>query len=131
VTIGLDTSVVVRLLIGVPTEQADAARRALDAQPRSSVAVSDLVVGESYFALRHHYQVPHARAVAALSALLADSRIRATGVAAQVLAQLPAREPNQGLMDHLIHANYRNDEFDTLTFDKSAARLPGARLLTP
>lgn len=53
-TIGLDTSVVVRLLIGEPVEQAAAARRLLDEQPRGSCAISDMVVGEAYFALRHH-----------------------------------------------------------------------------
>ena len=79
--VGLDTSVVVRLLTGMPVEQANSARAALEAQPYGSVAVSDLVVGETYFALRHHYGVPHGRTIAALRAFLFDSRIRATGVA--------------------------------------------------
>lgn len=129
-TQGLDTSVVVRLLVGVPAEQAESARRAIERQPRGSVAISDLVVGESYFALRHHYDVPHARAVAALAALLADTRIRSTGVAAQVLAQAPHRESGPGLMDRLIHAEYQDDDIAMLTFDRAAARLPGTQLLT-
>ncbi|MEO7458267.1 MAG: PIN domain-containing protein [Gemmatimonadaceae bacterium] len=126
-TVGLDTSVVVRLLVGAPPEQAEAARRMLDDQPRSSCAVSDIVVGEAYFALRHHYAVPHARAVHALSALLADSRVRTTGVARQVLAQIPDRESGAGLMDRLIHGDYQRDDIDMLTFDRAAARLTGAR----
>ena len=100
------------------------------AQPRGSVAISDLVVGESYFALRHHYDVPHARAVAALAALLADTSIRSTGVAAQVLAQSPHRESGSGHMDRLLHAAYQDDDIAVLTFDRAAARLPGAQLLT-
>lgn len=128
-TPGLDTSVVVRLLVGVPVDQAEAARRALEGQSRGSVAVSDLVIAESYFALRHHYDVPHGRAVAALSALLSDARIRSTGVAAQVLTQVAGKESNPGLIDRLIHAGYGVDDIGMLTFDRAAARLPDAKLI--
>lgn len=103
--------------------------RVQNGQPRGSVAVSDMVVAESYFALRHHYNVPHGRAVAALSALLSDARIRPTGVAAKVLAQVVGKESSPGLMDRLIHAGYQADDITTLTFDRSAARLPGAQLV--
>ena len=63
---GLDTSVTLRLLTGVPTEQATAAREFVAASP-SPVVISDLVIAETYFALRHHYEVPHADAVASKS----------------------------------------------------------------
>lgn len=127
--LGLDTSVVVRLLIGVPTAHAEAARRALEGRPLGSVAISDLVVSEAYFALRHHYSVPHERAVAALSALLTDTRMRSTGVAVRVLAQARGKATNPGLMDRLIHAGYEADDITMLTLDRAAARLPGARLV--
>lgn len=128
-TLGLDTSVVVRLLIGQPAEQAEAARRMIDDHPRGACAISDIVVGEAYFALRHHYAVPHTRAVSALSALLGDPRFRATGVAKQVLARMPGRESGAGLMDRLIHGGYEQDGIGMVTFDRTAARLPGARRL--
>ncbi len=101
----------------------------LDDQPRGSCVISDMVVGEAYFALRHHYVVPHARAVAALSALVADSRIRTTGVAKQVLAHMPDRESGAGLMDRLIHGDYARDNVEMVTFDRAAARLSEARRL--
>ncbi len=126
---GLDTSVVVRLLIGEPVEQAQLARRTLEAQPRGSCAISDIVVGEAYFALRHHYSVPHGRIVSALSALLADSQVRATGVARRVLATMGGKESGAGLMDRLIHGGYEQDGLAMLTFDRVAARLPGAHRL--
>ncbi|CAN5771691.1 hypothetical protein BH11GEM1_BH11GEM1_33810 [soil metagenome] len=128
-TLGLDTSVVVRLLIGQPAAEAEAARRLVDDQPRGTCAISDIVVGEAYFALRHHYVVPHARAVGALSALLGDPRLRATGVARHVLARMPDRESGAGLMDRLIHGGYEQDDIAMVTFDRVAARLPGARRL--
>ncbi len=123
---GLDTSVVLRLLVGAPAAQAEAARRLLEttAEP---VLVSDLVVGEAYFALRHHYAVPHAAAVTALGALLGDARVRAPGAAPTVLQQARAETP--GLMDRLIHEHYRSDGATLATFDRDAARLKGARLV--
>lgn len=71
-----------------------------------------MVIGEAYFALRHHYEVPHRKAVAALRALVADPRVQSTG-----------------LMHRLIHRGYESDGIVVLTFDRDAARLPGARLL--
>jgi predicted nucleic acid-binding protein len=127
VTVGLDTSVVVRLLVGEPVAQAEAAHRFLTSG--DSAAVSDLVVGETYFALRHHYRVPHGKALGALEGLLGDPRVRPTGVARAVLAAMPGAEAAPGLMDRLIHGDYRRDGADVVTFDQHGARLAGARLL--
>jgi len=129
---GLDTSVVVRLLIGEPAQQAEAARRMLDERAAAKApptAISDLVVGESYFALRHHYGVPHARAVAALRALLNDPRVFPTGVARQVFALHQREIAAPGVLDRLIHGDYDRAGAVLLTFDRRAARLPGARLI--
>jgi predicted nucleic-acid-binding protein len=128
-TLGLDTSVVVRLLVGEPAEQALAAQRAIESEPRGSVAVSDLVIGEAYFALRHHYAVPHRKAIAALTALISDPRIRCTGIAERVLATMPEKDAGAGLIDRLIHGGYESEGMVLLTFDRGAARLPGGQLL--
>lgn len=127
--IGLDTSVVVRLLIGAPAPQAEAARRLL-VESKAAVVISDLVVSESYFALRHHYSVPHAEAVAALRALLGDARVTSTGVASRVLTEIADTDPRPGLMDRLIHGDYLAAGATFATFDADAARLEGASLLT-
>lgn len=124
---GLDTSVVVRLLVGEPAAQAESARRWLDTAGPG--AVSDLVVGEAYFALRHHYRVPHADALRALRALLGDARIETTGVAREVLAAALEADSPPGFMDRLIHGDYRRDGVPVMTFDRAAARLPGATLV--
>lgn len=128
-TVGIDTSVAVRLLIGEPVAQAEAARQLLDAHQQVAVTISDLVVGETYFVLRHHYAVPHGEAVATLRAFLADRRVLATGAALALLLALPDREAAPGFMDRLIHADYARDGSSLVTFDRSAAKLSGARLL--
>ena len=128
-TQGLDTSVVVRLLVGEPVGQVRTAQVAIESAPRGSIAVSDMVIGEAYFALRHHYDVPHRKAIAALAEMLSDPRIRSTGVARRVLANMPDKDAGDGLMDRLIHGGYEVEEMVLLTFDRGAARLPGAHLL--
>lgn len=130
-TIGLDTSVVLRLLTGTPPDQAEVAR-ALVAGQDAPVAVSDLVIGEAYFALRHHYAVPHLTAVRALREFLDDARVTGTGVAESVLREAVARTASRadpGLVDRLIHACYARDGFALVTFDRALSRLPGVRLL--
>jgi predicted nucleic acid-binding protein len=130
VSLGLDTSVTLRLLLGEPAAQAEAARRLLvERGARTPLLLSDLVVGESYFALRHHYHVPHVRAVAALRALLSDPHVYPNGVARRVLETVPEAERGAGFMDRLIHGDYGENDAALVTFDRHAARLEGALLL--
>lgn len=127
-SVSLDTSVVLRLLTGEPAEQAEAATRFM-AELESPALVSDLVISELYFTLRHHYSVPHTAAVKALLSFVRDSRVRNTGVAAQVLAHMGSAS-RPGLIDRLIHADYDRDGFETITFDRDFSRLPNTRLLS-
>jgi len=127
-SIGLDTSVALRLLTGTPADQAERAR-ALVARASEPVVISDLVVSEVYFALRHHYRVSHGDTVRALRALLDDARVRSTGVARAVLAADSASRASvkTGPMDKLILADYARDAIELVTFDRDLARVPGAR----
>ncbi|GMV10674.1 MAG: hypothetical protein AMXMBFR55_24080 [Gemmatimonadota bacterium] len=130
-SVGLDTSVALRLLTGAPAEQAEIARDLVVASP-SPVVVSDLVVGETYFALRHHYGVPHAEAVRALLELLSDARVRCSGVARAVLADTATRSTARsqpGFIDRLIHADYLRDAIDVVTFDRGLGRLERVRVV--
>ena len=130
-TLGLDTSIALRLLTGVPEAQA-ARARALVASATGAVAISDLVVGETYFALRHHYSVPHAEAVRALRALLDDPKVRGTGTARSVLADpatLSTAKTNVGVLDRLIRADYDREGLTLATFDRALARLAGVQLV--
>lgn len=129
-TLFLDTSVVLRLLTGQPAEQADSARRIL-ADATAPVLVSDLVIAESYHALRHHYQVPHIKAVQALALLVNANAVQASGHAAAVLAASARSATSPGLVDRLILAKCVAQAGELLTFDHDLARQPDARLLGP
>lgn len=127
--IGLDTSVVVRLLVGEPEAQAAAARRLMNEAGPGTLVISDVVIAESYFALRHHYGAPHGKTVEALRGLLEDRRAYSTGAGRRLLQTLTGRETAPGFIDRLIHAGYENEGMGTVTFDRDASRLGGATLL--
>jgi predicted nucleic acid-binding protein len=132
VTAGLDTSVVVRLLVGEPRAQAAAARNFLEQRASAGEGpsrVSDLVVSEVFFALIHHYAVPAAEAVRAMNALFEDERVAPSPLARAVLALPGVATGKPGLVDRLIHGQYAAEGAALATFDKAAGRLPGAQLL--
>ena len=129
--IGLDTSVVLRLLTGEPEPLATAAVRRVESSLRGgdTVLVSDLVVSEAYFALQHHYGLSKAQAVGVLGEFLRPGGIEAAGSAHAVLGIPNLAVARPGLVDRLIHAEYLRVADEMLTFEKSAARLPRARVL--
>src|SRR5262249_46484033 len=128
VAIGLDTSVVLRLLLGEPRRQMEAARRRIEKALRSGepVVVSDLVLAEVFHALRHHYGVPEAQALIQLRALIESRLVQLDPVDA-----LPALDPRAGtgVVDRLIVARHRALGAITATFDRRQAGLEGGVLL--
>ena len=58
-SLGLDTSVLLRLLTGEPAREASLARARLERAyaARERVVVTDLVLAEAYFALHYHYGI--------------------------------------------------------------------------
>ena len=132
--VGLDTSVLLRLLLGVPAEQA-AAGLAFVKEARlagKSVVASDLVVTEAYFALHHHYGVPKREAVAQLLVLLRTGLI-APSDGPQVLASLEAASASSakpGFVDRLIRAQYDRLAAGMVTFEHAGGRLPGTTVLS-
>ncbi len=129
--VGLDTSVLLRLLTGEPAPLAALALRRVEASllAGDTVLVSDLVVNEAYFALQHHFGLSKVQAIGALCDFLRQSGVVAAGAAHGVLTtpNLAAAQP--GLVDRLIHAEYMGMADEMLTFEKSAARMHGARVL--
>ncbi len=128
--IGLDTSVVLRLLIGEPRAQAEVARRRIERAlvAGEKVVVTDLVVAEAFHALRHHYDVPQATALGRLQAFFNTGIVQVDPVgAAEVLGQ--GAGGRAGVVDRLIVARHRALGATTATFDRRQARLEGGILL--
>jgi predicted nucleic acid-binding protein len=130
VAIGLDTSVVLRLLIGQPRSQTEVTRRRIERAliAGEKVVVTDLVVAETFHALRHHYRVPEAVAVGRLREFLGSDVIHVdpsgTG---EALGQ--GGRGQGGVVDRLIVARHRALGATTATFDRRQSRLEGGVLL--
>ncbi len=128
--VGLDTSVVLRLLTGEPKSQASAALELVQTthDQGMDVCVSDLVVTEVLFALQHHYDVPLTEAVETLAGFLRSPMITPIGHALSILEEYAGGKP--GIMDRMIRMDYLDHAHQILTFDRSFARQPQVRLVT-
>jgi predicted nucleic acid-binding protein len=134
VIVGIDTSVVVRVLTGEPRELALVALDyLLDCEKAGDrVLVSDWVVAETYYALQHHYGASKREALNALGAFLASPGIEGMGEAAAVLATPNLETAKPGFIDRVIHRNYLHSGAEEVaTLERAAARLPQVRVLAP
>ena len=129
--VGLDTSVVLRLLTGEPAPQARHALAEVQSliQSDAVLLISDLVTAEVYFALQYHYRIPKKEALSILAGLFADKHVESLGAAANVLAMPRLHTARPGFVDRLIHAEYALSTNEMLTFEHAGARLPGVRVL--
>ena len=123
--VGLDTSVILRLLTGQPAREAVAARKHLEqaAGNGDEVLVTDLVLAETYFALHYHYGTTKEEARLTILAML-----RSNVVSASPAEALHAFEATRGagVVDRLIHERHRNLGAMTVTFDRKMSSLEGA-----
>ncbi len=128
---GLDTSVLLRLLVGAPEKQAKKAEKALDAVSKAGrkVFVSDLVLCETYFALQFHYKVPKKDAIFALKNLSQAEEIECSPIARTVLTSTNLHSASPGFVDRIIQAQYDATGAQMLTFEKAAKKLPNTRVL--
>lgn len=127
--VGIDTCVVLRLLTGVPEDQAHRAQALLNACARQGTCllVSDLVVAEAYHALIYYYEVPKKTAVETLRSFLLAPGVHPTGNAPGVLAAYHGT--GAGLVDRLIQADYRRETAHIVSFDHDFCRLDGVQAL--
>ena len=131
--VGVDTSVLLRLMTGEPEALAAVALDfLLDCrQAGHRLLVSDWVVAEAYHALQHHYGATKKESLEALAQVLATPGIECQGFAVEVLRLPDLETAKPGFIDRLIHRGYLNGGADQfVTFEKSAAKLKETRVLT-
>ena len=130
-SLGLDTSVLLRLLVGEPEKQAKKAEDVLDSISKTGgkVFVSDLVLCEAYYALQFHYQVPKKDAISALKTLSQSEEIECALIARTVLTETNLHSANPGFVDRIIHAQYEVTGSHMLTFEKAAKKLHNTQVL--
>ena len=127
--LGLDTSVVLRLLTGQPADLAAIAQRRLEQAHADgdTVIVTDVVLAECYYALVHHYEFDKEQARHLLHLMAHSGTV--TLEPAEVRAALD-KSPGAGLVDKLILHRYRALQATTLTFDRALGAAGATRLKT-
>jgi predicted nucleic acid-binding protein len=129
-TYGIDTSVLVRLVIGRPAAEFQAARtRLLGLHSISNIpiVVSSLVIAETYAVLQHHYGFTKTASSAALRLVFTSGLLEPLDGGEVMMAISSSTEP--GLADRLIALDYQKHGRHVLTFDRKMARLSGCEKL--
>ena len=127
---GIDTSVLVRLLTGLPETEFEHCVRELSAlaeRDGAEILASNQVIGEAYVAVQHHYGVSNADERAGLLRVLRSGLVSPLN-GRSVLEALEA-SGGPGLFDRLIADDYHRAGLEVLTLDRKMASLPRSRLL--
>lgn len=126
-THGLDTSVVVRILSGLPEDTARRVGERIAAEVASGelFSVSSLVLSEAYFALQHHYDFTKDEALQSLRALAQTDGICVSESVRAILDAPNLAKASPGFVDRLIVDEYAINGSDTYSCEKSFRHLQG------
>jgi len=127
---GIDTSVFVRVLTGLPAADYQTTIKrlaALRAAQAEHITVANIVIAEAYAVLQHHYALSKADARAAILSALTSGLIEPADGDAVLDALRETKEP--GLTDRLIALDYAHRRATVLTLDRKIATLPGCARL--
>lgn len=127
----LDTSVLVRILTGLPQPLAANVAMALEKKRRAgdSFVVSNLVLSEAYYAVQHHYGVGKAAALEALRVLSLQRGFEFSDEAKRALALPNIAKASPGFVDRLIHGEQVARGVKVLSCEKDFRKLPDTELL--
>ncbi len=129
---GIDTSILVRLLVAEPEKEFQrcvAELRSLIESGKAEILASNQVIGEAYIAVQNHYGVGKKEARTALSHVL-QSGLVAPLHGKPVLDAL-AVTGRPGLFDRLIALDYGTAGVEVLTLDRKMSSLTDVSLLFP
>ncbi|MEI6654474.1 MAG: PIN domain-containing protein [Verrucomicrobiota bacterium] len=127
----LDTSVVVRLLVGDPVPLFRCATQLIEGQEAvgAAVHVSDHVLAEAYFALQSYYKIPKSDALEMLADFIRCSGVTVTPIARAVLALPNLASAKPGFVDRLIHGASHASGHTLVTFERAAKKFPATVVL--
>ena len=126
-THGLDTSVIVRIISGLPEGAAEKVgqRIAADIADGEVFNVSALVLSEAYFALQHHYAFTKEEALQSLIAFSRTDGIKIPDSLKAILQSANLAKSDPGFVDRMIVSEYARLGSDTYSCEKSFRRLAG------
>ena len=129
---GVDTSIVLRVLTGMPETLAAAVRARLESLWMDGVVleVCDLVVSEVYFGLQHSYRLSKEDSLNALTKLSVHPGFRVSRQVKAALQTPNLAKASPGFLDRVIHGVYVTDDNSmVLTCEKDAKRLANVEVI--
>lgn len=130
--IGVDTNVIVRLLVGDDDRQASAAARYLKANSSSDdpALLSDIVLVETAWVLEDVYEYSRTQIVTAMEGLLSTAQLRAANAATVSIALQRFRASAADFADCLLGVGNTAAGCEyTATFDRKASRMAEFKLI--
>jgi len=127
--IGIDTSILVRLVTGQPPDVYSLCVERLTSlvADGAEIFASNQVIGETFVVVQHHYGAKKEDARAEIRNTLSSGLVAPLNGQA-VLEALEA-STGPGLFDRLIANDYSRADLQILTLDRKMAALPAVRLL--
>lgn len=123
--IAIDTSVLVRYLVGTPPAQARRAAALID-DATTEIGLSTVTLAECAHVLRTQYEVDGAAIIEALIAVIQRENVRILGIRTEPVVEALVRArsmPGRPISDALIvAATVASDALPLVTFDRQQAR---------
>lgn len=122
---GLDTSALLRLLVGEPEAIARKVNDRLASLIDSGhkIRVSDLVLSEAYYALQTHYGLTKDQAIASLASLRAVAGFSLSDTALHVFETPRPGHASPSFVGRLVIEGYGATDETTISCEKSFGRL--------
>jgi len=124
-TYGLDTSVIMRLLMGEPSGLAIKVRNFIEEHLTDGdmFFVSCLAASEAYFALQRHYCMSKEAAIMAMRALADEDGFTFSPEAKAALDTPDAWKASPGFVDRMLANEYSARGFSTVSCEKDFRKL--------
>ena len=129
---GADTSIILRVLTGLPSSLAATVRARLESLWLAGeiLDVCDLVVSETYFALQHSYGLTKDSALNALSKLSVHPGFRLSNQVVSALRTENLARAKPGFLDRVIHGTYvSGGDSVMLTCEKDSRKLASVEVI--
>ena len=128
---GLDTTVLVRIIAGLPEDQAEKAALRLGAiiGEGGVCEVSDIAVVEAYYALQKFYGMTKEETIGHLRRLSTTPGFRFSREVSAVLQTPHLERVNPGFIDRVLAMGYHSRKLTTLSCEKAFKKLPDAEVI--
>ena len=130
-TYGLDTSALMRVLVGQPADLAERVNTRLASliDMGHEIRISDLAVSEAYYVLQDYYELTKEQAVEALSSLTSTPGFVLSPEVTEALSTPNLAHASPGFIDRVLALGHIHDGETVIACEKSFKKLENAEVI--